>query len=136
MLPQLVYFIRRILGYRDARLDQRAIQKELKDDLALEKELGPFDDEEYFREISPLFHAENIVKPFMVLQGANDPRVLKAESDDIVEAVRERGVPVEYVVFDDEGHGFMKKENRERGYEGILEFLDEYLRPIGADLQG
>ncbi len=103
---------------------------------SLEKELGPFDDEEYFRGISPLFHAENIVKPLMVLQGANDPRVLKAESDDIVAAVRERGVPVEYVVFEDEGHGFMKKENRERGYEGILDFLDEYLRPIGADLEG
>ncbi|MDH3402751.1 MAG: S9 family peptidase [Acidobacteriota bacterium] len=103
---------------------------------ALEQELGPFDDEEAFREISPLFHADNIVKPLMVLQGANDPRVLKAESDDIVAAVRDRGVPVEYIVFDDEGHGFLKKENRERGYEGILEFLDQYLRPIGAGLQG
>jgi dipeptidyl aminopeptidase/acylaminoacyl peptidase len=104
--------------------------------VALEKELGPFDNEEYFRSISPLFHAQNIVKPLMVLQGANDPRVIQAESDDIVAAVRERGVPVEYVVFEDEGHGFMKKENRERGYEGILDFLDEYLRPVGAELQG
>lgn len=103
---------------------------------ALEKEMGSFDDEDYFREISPLFHADNIVKPLMVLQGANDPRVLKAESDDIVAAVRERGVPVEYVVFDDEGHGFQKKENREAGYEGIVDFLDEHLRPIGSELGG
>jgi len=103
---------------------------------ALEKEMGSFDDEEYFRGISPLFHADNIVKPLMVLQGANDPRVLQAESDDIVAAVTERGVPVEYVVFDDEGHGFQKKENRAAGYEGILEFLDEYLRPIGSELDG
>lgn len=98
---------------------------------ALEQEMGPFDDEEAFREISPLFHADNIVKPLMVLQGANDPRVLQAESDDIVAAVRQRGVPVEYIVFDDEGHGFEKKKNRATGYHGILEFLDRYLRPIG-----
>jgi dipeptidyl aminopeptidase/acylaminoacyl peptidase len=104
--------------------------------VALENEMGPFDDEEYFREISPLFHVDNIVKPLMVLQGANDPRVLKAESDDIVAAVRERGVPVEYVVFDDEGHGFQKKENREAGYEGILDFLDKYLKPIGSEATG
>jgi dipeptidyl aminopeptidase/acylaminoacyl peptidase len=103
---------------------------------ALEKEMGSFDDEEAFREISPLFHADQIVKPLMVLQGANDPRVLKAESDDIVAAVRENGVPVEYLVFDDEGHGFEKKKNRESGYRGILEFLDRYLQPIGSDLSG
>ncbi|MDW7694578.1 prolyl oligopeptidase family serine peptidase [Flammeovirgaceae bacterium SG7u.111] len=77
---------------------------------------------------SPLFHAENIKKPMMVLQGANDPRVLKAESDEIVEAVKNNGVPVEYVVFDDEGHGFSKKENRIKGYGDILAFLDKYLK--------
>ena len=64
----------------------------------------------------------------MVLQGANDPRVLQAESDEIVEAARANGVPVEYVVFDDEGHGFVKKENRERGYQAMLEFLDRHLK--------
>ena len=64
----------------------------------------------------------------MVHQGANDPRVLKVESDDIVEAVRKNGVPVEYLVFDDEGHGFRKKENRIKGYKAILEFLDKYLK--------
>ncbi len=94
----------------------------------LEKEFGDFDDEEYLRSISPLFHAENIEKPLIVLQGANDARVLKIESDEIVEAARQNGVPVEYVVFEDEGHGFRKKENRARGYEAILKFLDEHLK--------
>ena len=95
---------------------------------ALEKELGDFDDEEYFRSISPLFHADQIKKPLMVLQGANDPRVIKEESDDIVAAVRENGVVVEYIVFDDEGHGFRKKDNQLVGYNAILEFCDKYLK--------
>lgn len=94
----------------------------------LTNEMGPLDDEEFFRAKSPLFHAESIVKPLMVLQGANDPRVIKEESDDIVEAVRANGVPVEYVLFDDEGHGFAKKENQQRGYEAILTFLNIYLK--------
>ncbi|MEM9555043.1 MAG: S9 family peptidase [Acidobacteriota bacterium] len=95
---------------------------------SLEQELGDFDDVEYLRSISPLFHADNIVRPLLVLQGANDPRVLQAESDDIVEAARANGVPVEYIVFEDEGHGFLKKENREEGYEAILRFLDQYVK--------
>lgn len=95
---------------------------------ALEVEMGDFDDEEYLRSISPLFHADKITRPLIVLQGANDPRVLKVESDEIVEAVRNNGVPVEYIVFEDEGHGFMKKENRERGYKAILDFLDKHLK--------
>jgi len=94
----------------------------------LEKELGDSDDEEYLRSISPLFHAHNIVRPLMVLQGANDPRVLKAESDDIVAAARANGVPVEYIVFEDEGHGFYKKKNQERAYNAILAFADKYLK--------
>jgi len=78
--------------------------------------------------ISPLFHAENVTKPLMVLQGANDARVLQVESDEIVNAVKANGVPVEYMLFDDEGHGFVKKENEINGYGKILEFLDEYLK--------
>ena len=95
---------------------------------ALQKEMGNFDDEEFFRAKSPLFHASNIVRPLMVLQGANDPRVLKVESDEIVEAVKANGVPVEYVLFDDEGHGFIKKENQEEAARRILSFLDEHLK--------
>ena len=79
-------------------------------------------------EISPLFHTENVTKPLMVLQGANDVRVLQVESDEIVDGVKSNGVPVEYVVFDDEGHGFRKKENEIKGYGQIKEFLDQYLK--------
>jgi dipeptidyl aminopeptidase/acylaminoacyl peptidase len=79
-------------------------------------------------EISPLFHAEKVVKPTMVLQGAQDPRVLQVESDEIVEAVRKNNVPVEYVLFEDEGHGFVKKENEIEGYGKVLEFLNQHLR--------
>lgn len=96
---------------------------------ALYAELGdPKTDAERLRRISPLFHASNIRKPLIVLQGANDPRVLKVESDEIVEAVRKNGTPVEYVVFPDEGHGFAKKENQLRAYKAILDFLDLHLK--------
>ena len=77
---------------------------------------------------SPLFHASNIIRPLMVLQGANDPRVLKVESDEVVEAVKKNNVPVEYVVFPDEGHGFVKKENEMKGYRQVLQFLDTHLK--------
>lgn len=93
-----------------------------------DQEMGSADDEEFLRSFSPLFHAENIVRPLIVLQGANDPRVLQAESDEIVEAARANGVPVEYLVFEDEGHGFVKRENQEKGYRAIREFLDVHLR--------
>jgi dipeptidyl aminopeptidase/acylaminoacyl peptidase len=96
---------------------------------ALYREMGdPGEDVERLTRISPLFNADKIVRPLMVLQGANDPRVLQVESDDIVEAARANGVPVEYVVFDDEGHGFQKKENQLSGYKAILAFLDEHLK--------
>lgn len=97
---------------------------------ALYEELGDpnTQDSIRLRKISPLFHAENVKNPIMVLQGANDPRVLQVESDEIVEAVKANDVPVEYVVFPDEGHGFVKKENEIKGYKQILTFLDKYLR--------
>jgi len=96
---------------------------------ALYAEMGnPETDLEKLRAKSPLFHAENIVRPLMVLQGANDPRVLKVESDEIVEAVKKNGIPVEYVVFDDEGHGFVIKENQIEGYRAILDFLNKHMR--------
>jgi dipeptidyl aminopeptidase/acylaminoacyl peptidase len=78
--------------------------------------------------ISPLFHAQNVKNPIMVLQGANDPRVLQVESDEIVAAVKKNNVPAEYMVFPDEGHGFVKKENEMKGYSGVLAFLDKYLK--------
>ncbi|MEM1246632.1 MAG: S9 family peptidase [Acidobacteriota bacterium] len=95
-------------------------------------ELGdPATDLERLERISPLFHAQNIVKPLIVIQGANDPRVLQAESDDLVAAVKENGVPVEYVVFPDEGHGFRKRENRITSAQSIADFLAQHLARDG-----
>ncbi len=92
-------------------------------------EMGdPVTDRERLQRISPLFHADRITKPFLVLHGANDQRVLQAESDEIVAAARANGVPVDYIVFQDEGHGFQKKENQQRAYEAILAFLEKHLK--------
>ena len=96
---------------------------------ALFDEMGdPATDAERHRRISPLFHAGNIVRPLLVVQGANDPRVLQVESDELVAAVRANDVPVEYVLFPDEGHGFLKRENRITAQEAYLKFLDQYVR--------
>lgn len=95
---------------------------------ALYSEMGdPATDRERLERISPLFHAENIVKPMIVLQGANDPRVLQVESDEMVAAVRRNDVHVDYHVYPDEGHGFRNRENQIEGYRAIREFLDRYL---------
>jgi dipeptidyl aminopeptidase/acylaminoacyl peptidase len=97
--------------------------------LALYQEMGdPETQEQMLRDISPVFHADKIVRPLLILQGANDPRVLKAESDDMVAAIREHGGQVEYLVFDDEGHGFTKNENRIEGFTKVLEFLSTHLK--------
>lgn len=97
--------------------------------LALYKEMGdPKTDSARLRRISPLFNADKIKVPLMVLQGANDPRVLQVESDEIVAAAKKKGVPVEYIVFADEGHGFVKKENEIRGYSAIISFLGTHLK--------
>lgn len=80
------------------------------------------------KRISPLFHTDKVTKPLIVLQGAQDPRVLQVESDEIVAGVRKNGVPVEYVLFEDEGHGFVKKENQIEAYSEILKFLDKHLK--------
>ena len=76
---------------------------------------------------SPLRLVDRITTPLMVIQGANDPRVTKQESDQIVAALRDRGVDVEYIVADDEGHGFVKPENRMRAYRAIEQFLAQHL---------
>ena len=95
---------------------------------ALFAEIGhPVEDRERLHRISPLFHADQIMRPMIVLQGANDPRVLQVESDEIVEALRNNDVPVEYVLFPDEGHGFRRRDNEIEGYRAIREFLDIHL---------
>ncbi len=84
-------------------------------------------DPELNRRISPLFHADKIAAPLMVLQGANDPRVKIAEADQIVAAMREKELPVTYIVFPDEGHGFARPENRLDANARIERFLAEQL---------
>jgi dipeptidyl aminopeptidase/acylaminoacyl peptidase len=97
---------------------------------ALYAEIGdPAKDKDFLVATSPLFHAGQIRKPLMVIQGANDPRVIKPESDEIVDAVRKNKVDVEYIVFPDEGHGFSKKKNQIEASARILAFLDKYLKP-------
>ncbi|MFO0762709.1 MAG: S9 family peptidase [Byssovorax sp.] len=89
---------------------------------------------------SPLFKAASIRKPLLIGQGANDPRVKQAESDQIVKAMKEKGIPVTYVLFSDEGHGFKRPENR-MSFNAIDEiFLAQCLggtyQPIGDDFKG
>jgi dipeptidyl aminopeptidase/acylaminoacyl peptidase len=99
---------------------------------SLYKEIGdPTKQADMLKEISPLFHADKITKPLIVLQGANDPRVIKPESDEIVDAIKKKNGIVEYVVFDNEGHGFTKKANEIRAYKAILDFLDKHLKGNG-----
>jgi dipeptidyl aminopeptidase/acylaminoacyl peptidase len=97
--------------------------------VALYDEMGdPANDAERHRAISPLFHATRIRRPMLVVQGANDPRVLQVESDELVAAARANNVPVEYLLFPDEGHGFLRKENRIRASDAYLAFLNQHLR--------
>jgi dipeptidyl aminopeptidase/acylaminoacyl peptidase len=96
---------------------------------ALYDEMGdPATDEARQQRISPLFHAKNIKRPMLVVQGKNDPRVLQAESDELVAAIKANGVPVEYIVFPDEGHGFQRRANRVTAAEAYVRFLDANLK--------
>jgi dipeptidyl aminopeptidase/acylaminoacyl peptidase len=90
--------------------------------------LGDPDTEaDYLLSRSPVSYAEAIRAPLFVIQGANDPRVVKAESDQIVEALRSRGVDVQYDVYEDEGHGFTKRENETKAFGDTAEFLLSHL---------
>jgi dipeptidyl aminopeptidase/acylaminoacyl peptidase len=105
--------------------------------------MGDFRTEEgraFLAERSPLTHAERIVRPLLIGQGANDPRVKQAESDQIVQAMKAKGIPVTYVLYPDEGHGFARPENR-LSFNAIVDaFLSRCLggrfEPIGDDLKG
>lgn len=88
--------------------------------------------EKLMREASPLFSADKITKPLLVVQGANDPRVKKAEADQIVIALRDNGHPVEYLLADDEGHGFRKPLNNMAMYARVEQFLAKH---IGGKIQ-
>ncbi|WP_395373348.1 S9 family peptidase [Marinicella sp. W31] len=95
---------------------------------SLYDELGdPATDEQRLHDISPVFFGHQVKKPVLVVQGKNDPRVLQVESDDMVAAIRKAGTYVDYLVFDDEGHGFSKTENRINASNKYLEFLEAHL---------
>ena len=83
---------------------------------------------EQFEQTSPALQADKIKAPLLIAQGAKDPRVNVAESDQMVEALRQRGVEVEYLVKENEGHGFHNEENRFEFYEAMERFLDEHIR--------
>jgi len=87
----------------------------------------PEKDKELYERISPLFHADKIKVPMLVVQGANDPRVNIQESDQIVEALKKRGIEVEYMVKENEGHGFRNEENRFDFYRAMEKFLGKHL---------
>jgi len=87
----------------------------------------PEKDKELFEKVSPLFHADKIKAPLFVAQGANDPRVNIQESDQIVEALKKRGIDVEYMVKENEGHGFRNEENRFDFYRAMEKFLGKHL---------
>ncbi len=89
----------------------------------------PETDKDAMFEASPVFHTDKIKCPLFVVQGANDPRVNIDESDQIVQAIRKRGVDVLYMVKYDEGHGFHNEENRFEFYKAMLGFLGKYLNP-------
>ena len=88
----------------------------------------PEGDHEQLAATSPALHADRICCPLFIAQGANDPRVNKAESDQMVEALRARGIAVEYMVKDNEGHGFRNEENRFAFYRAMERFLHQHLR--------
>ena len=90
---------------------------------------NPVSDLEALKATSPVFHVDKIKTPLFVAQGAKDPRVAKAESDQIVDALRKRGVTVEYMVKDNEGHTFRNAENKFDFYGAMEKFFAEHLKP-------
>lgn len=88
---------------------------------------NPETEEDFLWSRSPLSKAENVSIPLLIAQGANDPRVKQAESEQIVAALREKGIDHEYLLFEDEGHGFAKPENRLRFYTHAERFLAQHL---------
>ena len=84
-------------------------------------------DRDFLESIAPIRHVDNIVAPLFVVHGANDPRVPLSEAEQLVAALQARDVPVEFQVFDDEGHGVIKLKNKLVMFPAIVEFLDKYL---------
>jgi len=105
--------------------------------------VGDFKSEEgkkFLESRSPLNFIDRIKKPLLIGQGANDPRVKQSESDQIVKAMQAKRIPVTYVLFPDEGHGFARPNNRLAFYAVAEEFLAQHLgggnQPVGDDFKG
>jgi dipeptidyl aminopeptidase/acylaminoacyl peptidase len=96
-------------------------------DLFYKRVGNPETEREFLESRSPLTHVDQIKIPMLIAQGANDPRVKQAESEQIVAAVEEKGIDHEYVLFEDEGHGFLKSENRIKFYAIAEKFLADSL---------
>jgi dipeptidyl aminopeptidase/acylaminoacyl peptidase len=95
--------------------------------VCLERQVGSLEtDQEFLKERSPLFKAHQIIRPLLIAQGANDPRVKQAESDQIVSAMRQHGKEVEYFLFPDEGHGFKRPENKLKFIRAAEAFLQKH----------
>ncbi|HEX5915166.1 MAG TPA: prolyl oligopeptidase family serine peptidase, partial [Rubrobacter sp.] len=88
---------------------------------------NPDTEEDFLKSRSPLFFVDRIRIPILIAQGANDPRVIQAESEQIVAAMKEKGIDYEYLLFEDEGHGFARPENRLRFYAAAERFLAKHL---------
>jgi dipeptidyl aminopeptidase/acylaminoacyl peptidase len=88
---------------------------------------NPDTEEEFLKSRSPLFKVEQIKIPILIAQGANDPRVKQSESEQIVEAMKSKGIEYEYMLFPDEGHGFARPENRLKFYAAAEKFLAKHL---------
>jgi dipeptidyl aminopeptidase/acylaminoacyl peptidase len=94
-----------------------------------EAEYGSLEtDREFLESISPIKHVDRIAAPLIVIHGANDPRVPLSEAEQLVGALSRRGVAVEFIVFDDEGHGIAKLKNKLVAYPAIVDFLDQVLQ--------
>jgi dipeptidyl aminopeptidase/acylaminoacyl peptidase len=96
-------------------------------DLFYERVGNPETEEEFLKSRSPLFKVDQIQIPMLIAQGANDVRVKASESEQIVEAMREKGIDYEYMLFEDEGHGFLKEENRLKFYAAVETFLAKHM---------
>jgi dipeptidyl aminopeptidase/acylaminoacyl peptidase len=93
-----------------------------------EAEYGSLEENrEFLESVSPINNIEAIEAPLFVLHGANDPRVPVGEAEQIAEEASEQGVPVEKLVFEDEGHGITKLENRIEAYTAVVDFLDRHV---------
>ncbi|MFQ5986040.1 MAG: alpha/beta hydrolase family protein, partial [Thermoplasmata archaeon] len=97
----------------------------------MEKWVGdPEKDRDLLVERSPITYVDQVTAALLVIQGAHDPRVVRAESDQMVERLKAKGLPVEYIVYEDEGHGFTKRKNELSAWRATVDFLERHLLSV------